>query len=90
MADVNVRCIVRLNFISSIGTKSVQEKESIISVRYGQTNLSLGSLFWHHSADPRDAKTGNLGTDLSVCMYLIIMSDSCSIPVVSVFKIQSH
>ena len=28
---------------SSVGTKSVQEKESIISVRYGQTNLSLGS-----------------------------------------------
>ena len=31
---------------SSVGIKkSVQEKESIISVRYGQTNLSLGALF---------------------------------------------
>ena len=30
---------------SSVGTKSVQEKESIISVRYGWANLSLGSLF---------------------------------------------
>ena len=26
---------------SSVGTKNVQEKESIISVRYGQTNLSV-------------------------------------------------
>ena len=41
----------------------MQEKESIISVRYGQTNLSLGSLFdiigvtvRHHSAEPRDAR----------------------------------
>ena len=38
---------------SSVGTKSVQEKEFIIRVRYGQTK-------------PHDAKTVTLGTDLSV------------------------
>ena len=42
MADVNVRQII-INL--SVGTKNVQEKESIISVRYGHTNLSLRSLF---------------------------------------------
>ena len=57
----------------------MQEKESIISVRYGQTNLSLGSLFLDHSAEPRDAKTVTLGTHLSVhtshsCQILIIFS----------------
>ena len=36
---------VKLYFIQAFAQKSVQEKESIISVRYGSTNLSLGSLF---------------------------------------------
>ena len=46
----------------------MQEKESIISVRYGQIILS---------AEPRDAKTVTLGKDLSVptshsCQILIV------------------
>ena len=31
--------------IQALAQISVQEKESIMSVKYGQTNLSLGSLF---------------------------------------------
>ena len=46
----------------------MQEKESIISVRYGQINLS---------AEPRDAKTVTFGTDLYVrtshsCQILMV------------------
>ena len=48
----------------------MQEKETIISVRYEKTNLS----------EPRDAKTVTLGTDLSVrtshsCQILIVFDD---------------
>ena len=54
----------------------MQEKESIISVRYGLTNLSLWSLVLYHSAEPRDAKPVTFETDLSVrtshsCQILI-------------------
>ena len=36
---------------------------------------------WHHSAEPRDAKTMTFGTDLSIrtshsCQILIILNDS--------------
>ena len=73
--------MVKLELIQALAQTSVQEKESIISVRYGWTNLSLGSLFWHHEAEPRDAKTATLGTDLSIrtshsCQILIIQTDS--------------
>ena len=45
----------------------MQEKESIISVRYGQTDKSVHRVtVCHHSAEPRDAKTVTLATDLSV------------------------
>ena len=36
---------VKLKLILALAQNSVQEKESIMSVRYGQTNLSEGSLF---------------------------------------------
>ena len=36
---------VKFKLIEALSQKSVQEKESIISVRYEQTNMSLGSLF---------------------------------------------
>ena len=54
----------------------MQEKESIICVRYGQTPVPRVTV-WHHSAEPRDAKTVTLGTDLSVrtshsCQILIL------------------
>ena len=46
MADMNERHILSKNCISSVGTKKCEKKkESIISVRYGWVNLSLGSLF---------------------------------------------
>ena len=65
MANVNELCIV----ILSVGTKNVQEKESIFSVRYG----------W--MAKPCDAKTMTLGTDLSIhtstsCQILIFQGIS--------------
>ena len=52
MADVNELCILIL--IQALAQKSVQEKESIFSVRYG----------W--MAKPRDAKTMALWTNLSI------------------------
>ena len=48
----------------------MQEKEPIISVRFGWTNVFLGLLLGitrHHSAEPRDTKTMILGTNLSIC-----------------------
>ena len=36
---------LKLQFIQAFAQKSLQEKESIISERYGSTNLSQGSLF---------------------------------------------
>ena len=62
--------------MAGVGTKrSVQEKESDRSVRYGWVNLSLGSLFWHHSAEPRDAKN-NDPWDRFAHPYLTLLSDS--------------
>ena len=64
------------------GQKGVQEKESIISVRYGQTNHCLASL-GSHSAEPRDVKAVTLGTDC-----LTLMSDSYIIHVLSHVMVQ--
>ena len=48
-----------------------------MSVRYRSTNLSQGSLFWHHEALPSEAKQWTRGTDLSIS-YLTLMIDSFS------------
>ena len=66
--------MVKLQLIQALTQKSVPEKESVISLKYGQTNLFLGALF----DEPRDAETVTLGTDLSVrtshsCQILIIL-----------------
>ena len=67
-----------LYLIQALAQKSVQEKESIMSVRYGWTNLSLGSVtVWHHLAEPHDAITMTLGTGLPIrtshsCQILIV------------------
>ena len=72
---------VKLFFIQAFAQKSVQEKESIISVRYESTNLSLGLLFGitrqslvMPNSDPWDR---------FVDPYLILMSDSYNTFVVS-------
>ena len=54
----------------------MKEKEYIISVRYGQTNLSLGSLFGITRQSIVMPKTVTLGTDLSVRTI-----HSCQIPI---------
>ena len=63
MADVNASYFkVKCKFIYASAQKGVQEEESIISVKYNETKLSLGSLFGItrqslvHTAEPRDAK----------------------------------
>ena len=60
--------------MQAFAQKSVQEKESIISVRYGSTNLSLGSLF---GITRQSLVTPNSDPwDRFVDPYLTLMSDS--------------
>ena len=67
-------------FIQALAQKSVQEKESIImiiSVRYGQTNLSLGSRF---GITRQSLVMPNSDAwDRFVCPYLTLMSDTYSL-----------
>ena len=69
---------VKLLLIQALAQNSVQEKEYIMSVSKVRTDKSVPRVtVWHHSAEPRDAKTVTLGTDLSVrtlnsCQILII------------------
>ena len=64
---------IKWYFIQAFAPKSVQEKESIISERYGSTNLSLVSLLMPNS-DPWDR---------FVDPYLTLMTDSYNSPLIA-------
>ena len=74
---MNVRHIFRKNCKSSVGTKSGARKRIYHECKV-QTDKSVPRVtVWLHSAEPHDAKTVTIGTDLSVrtshsCQILIM------------------
>ena len=54
----------------------MQEKESIIRGGGGGGSTDGQITVWHHSTEPRDAKTMTLKTDGFVHPYLTLMLDS--------------
>ena len=62
-AAAQVYC--QLAMVSMCNTYTSDDK-SILAVMYGQKFLSLGITVWHHSAQPRDAKTVTLEMTISV------------------------